>query len=338
MSTPLVCSWLRQRLLVSATSLVLSSVVLGSSAVVIAAGTPLVGEPISPLPTLDSLQLDPKKIKLGERLFQDTRFSKDNSTACISCHNLDKGGADGRKNSIGVRQQLGTINTPTIFNSGLNFHQFWDGRSDSLEDQVDNVVHNPRELDMNWEDLVKILKSDASLVADFNAAYPQEGLQATNIQNALASYERSLLTPSRFDRHLLGDAKALDQDELKGYQLFKDYGCVACHQGVNVGGNMFQKFGVMDDYFAKRGSVTEADFGRFNVTKQEADKFVFKVPSLRNVALTAPYFHDGSTDTLNAAVDVMFRHQLGRTASDEDKRLIVKFLNTLTGENLGGKS
>lgn len=338
MSTHLVCSWLRQRLLVSATSLVLSSVVLGSSAVVIAAGTPLVGEPISPLPTLDSLQLDPKKIKLGERLFQDTRFSKDNSTACISCHNLDKGGADGRKNSIGVRQQLGTINTPTIFNSGLNFHQFWDGRSDSLEDQVDKVVHNPHELDMNWDDLVKILKSDANLVADFNAAYPQEGLQAANIQNALASYERSLLTPSRFDRHLLGDAKALDQDELKGYQLFKDYGCVACHQGVNVGGNMFQKFGVMDDYFAKRGSVTEADFGRFNVTKQEADKFVFKVPSLRNVALTAPYFHDGSTDTLNAAVDVMFRHQLGRTASDEDKRLIVKFLNTLTGENLGGKS
>lgn len=337
MSTPLFCSVLQQQLLVPATHLFLSAVMLGASATVMA-DVPLVGEPINPLPTLESLKLDPKKIKLGERLFKDTRFSRDNSTACVSCHNLDKGGTDGRKNSVGVRQQLGAINTPSIFNSSLNFHQFWDGRSDSLEDQVDKVVHNTRELDMNWADLLVVLKSDANLVAEFKEAYPEDGLQATNIQNALATYERSLLTPSRFDRYLLGNAKALEQDELKGYQLFKDYGCVACHQGVNIGGNMFQKFGVMDDYFAKRGSVTEADFGRFNVTKQEADKYVFKVPSLRNVALTAPYFHDGMTDTLNAAVDVMFRHQLGRTASDEDKRLIVKFLNTLTGENLGGKS
>ena len=298
---------------------------------------PLVGEPLSPLPTLESLQLDPNKIKLGERLFHDTRFSRDNSTACVSCHSLSKGGADGRKNSIGVRQQMGVIKAPTIFNSGLNFRQFWDGRSDSLEDQVDKVVHDARELDMNWEDLLKLLSTDASLVAEFNTAYPQEGLQASSIQNALASYQRSLLTPSRFDRYLLGDSKALDQDELKGYQLFKDYGCIACHQGVNIGGNMFQKFGVMDDYFAKRGSISAADLGRFNVTQQEADKHVFKVPSLRNVALTAPYFHDGMTDTLEDAVDVMFRHQLGRTASEVDKRMIVKFLNSLSGEALGAK-
>ena len=224
------------------------------------------------------------------------------------------------------------INAPSIFNSGLNFRQFWDGRSDSLEDQVDKVVHDARELDMNWGDLLTILSTDAALVAEFKAVYPQEGLQATSIQNALASYQRSLLTPSRFDRYLLGDAKALEEDELKGYQLFKDYGCVACHQGVNIGGNMFQKFGVMDDYFAKRGGVSTADLGRFNVTQQEADKHVFKVPSLRNVALTAPYFHDGMTDTLDAAVDVMFRHQLGRTASATDKRLIVKFLTSLSGE------
>lgn len=330
MFTPLDCGWGRQRLPIFSAHLLLGSMFFAASVSV--AAEPLVGEPISPLPSLESLQLDPKKIKLGERLFQDTRFSKDNSTACISCHSLSKGGADGRKNSIGVRQQVGVINAPSIFNSGLNFRQFWDGRSDSLEDQVDKVVHDARELDMNWGDLLTILSTDAALVAEFKAVYPQEGLQATSIQNALASYQRSLLTPSRFDRYLLGDAKALEEDELKGYQLFKDYGCVACHQGVNIGGNMFQKFGVMDDYFAKRGGVSTADLGRFNVTQQEADKHVFKVPSLRNVALTAPYFHDGMTDTLDAAVDVMFRHQLGRTASATDKRLIVKFLTSLSGE------
>lgn len=331
-----VCGWVRLCLSICATCVFLASAFLSTTSLLVAA-EPLAGEPISPLPTLESLQLDPKKIKLGERLFHDTRFSKDKSTACVSCHSLSKGGADGRKNSIGVHQQAGVINAPTIFNSGLNFRQFWDGRAESLEEQVDKVVHDARELDMNWQDLLAILSTDTALVAEFKIAYPQEGLQASSIQNALASYQRSLLTPSRFDRYLLGDAKALDQEELKGYQLFKDYGCIACHQGVNIGGNMFQKFGVMDDYFAKRGSISPADLGRFNVTQQEADKHVFKVPSLRNVALTAPYFHDGITDTLEGAVDVMFRHQLGRTASEVDKRLIVKFLNSLSGETLGAK-
>lgn len=336
MFTPLGCGWGWRRLPIFPISLFLGAMFLGSVSVVVAA-EPLVGEPITPLPSLESLQLDPKKIKLGESLFQDTRFSRDQSTACVSCHSLSQGGADGRKNSVGVRQQIGVINAPSIFNSGLNFRQFWDGRSESLEDQVEKVVHDARELDMNWADLLAVLSADAALVAEFKAAYPQEGLQATSIQNALASYQRSLLTPSRFDRYLLGDPKALEADELKGYQLFKDYGCVACHQGVNIGGNMFQKFGVMDDYFAKRGALSSADLGRFNVTQQEADKYVFKVPSLRNVALTAPYFHDGMTDTLETAVDVMFRHQLGRTASTEDKRLIVKFLNSLSGETTGAK-
>lgn len=336
MFTRPICDWVQLCLPMFSTRLFLGAIFICASPVSVAA-EPLVGEPISPLPTLESLQLDPNKIKLGERLFHDTRFSRDNSTACVSCHSLSKGGADGRKNSVGVRQQTGVINAPSIFNSGLSFRQFWDGRSESLEDQVDKVVHDARELDMNWSDLLAILATDAPLVAEFKVAYPQEGLQASSIQNALASYQRSLLTPSRFDRYLLGDLKALDQDELKGYQLFKDYGCIACHQGVNIGGNMFQKFGVMDDYFAKRGALTAADLGRFNVTQQEADKHVFKVPSLRNVALTAPYFHDGMTDTLEAAVDVMFLHQLGRTASAVDKRLIVKFLNSLSGEALGAK-
>ncbi len=322
--------------IIPASMLALSCTILHSSA--LWAATPLTGEPLSPLPTLESLQLDPEKIKLGEKLFHDTRFSRDNSTACVSCHDLSKGGADGRKHSFGVRQQEGVINAPSVFNSGLNFRQFWDGRSDSLEDQANRVLHDARELDMNWADLVSALSTDAALVAAFKTAYPDSnGIQPPAIQDALATYQRSLLTPSRFDRYLLGETDALDAEELKGYQLFKGYGCIACHQGVNVGGNMFQKFGVMDDYFAKRGNVTAADWGRFNVTQLEEDKHVFKVPSLRNVALTAPYFHDGSTDTLEGAVDIMFRHQLGRVASDGDKQSIIRFLKSLTGEQLGAK-
>jgi cytochrome c peroxidase len=297
------------------------------------ADTPLTNEPISPLPTVDSLNLDKGKVKLGERLFKDTRFSKDNSTSCSSCHQIEKGGADGLKRSKGVNGQEGNINAPSVLNSGLNFKQFWNGRSASLEEQADAVVHNPKELDMSWPPLIQTFSSDTELKALFDANYPS-GITADNIKNALATYERSLLTPSRFDYYLQGKTGAINESERKGYQLFKDYGCVACHQGTNVGGNMFQKFGAMDDYFGKRGNITDADMGRYAVTKKEEDKYVFKVPSLRNVALTAPYFHDGTAETLDAAVDVMFRHQLGRTGTDEDKKLIVAFLQTLTGENM----
>jgi cytochrome c peroxidase len=297
------------------------------------ADTALGNEPISPLPTVASLNLDENKVKLGERLFTDTRFSKDNSTSCSSCHQVEKGGADGLKRSKGVNGQEGDINTPSVLNSGLNFKQFWNGRSASLEEQVDMVVHNPKELDMSWPTLTQVFAADTELKKLFDASYPT-GITAENIQNALAIYERSLLTPSRFDRYLQGETEAINESELKGYQLFKNYGCVACHQGANVGGNMFQKFGAMDDYFGKRGNITDADMGRFSVTKKEEDKHVFKVPSLRNVALTAPYFHDGSAETLEAAIDVMFRHQLGRTGTDEDKKLIAAFLQTLTGEKM----
>jgi cytochrome c peroxidase len=172
---------------------------------------------------------------------------------------------------------------------------------------------------------------DAKYQRDFATAY-HDGVTKANIQNAIAAFERTLITPnSRFDRYLRGDPDAISVAEKVGYAKFKQYGCVACHQGVNVGGNMFQKFGVMGDYFAKRGNLTDADLGRYLVTKDENDKHVFKVPSLRNVALTAPYFHDGSAKTLENAVDIMFRYQLGRVGSKEDKEDIIKFLNTLTG-------
>lgn len=290
-------------------------------------------EPIKPLPT--NIKLDAKKVLLGERLFNDKRLSGDNSLSCASCHNLAKGGVDGLQSSIGIRGTKGPINAPTVFNSSLNFRQFWDGRANSLEEQTSGPVHNPKEMGSTWKEVLAKLSKDAALVDQLKQSYP-DGLEEKNIQDAIAVFERSLTTPNaRFDKYLRGDKSAINDDELRGYQLFKSYGCVACHQGVNVGGNMFQTFGVMGDYFAKRGNVTDADYGRFNVTKNPADKHVFKVPSLRNVALTAPYFHDGSAKTLGDAVDVMFKYQLGRPASPQDKELIVKFLHTLTGERNG---
>ncbi len=300
------------------------------------ANPPLVDEPIRPLPTVESLSLNPDKIKLGEQLFKEKRFSKDNSTACISCHDLNRGGVDNMQKSIGVRQQLGGINAPSVYNSGLNFYQFWNGRAVNLEDQVSQVVHNPKEMDMTWPEIIAILNKDTALVQQFTALY-NDGIQEKNIEDAIATFERSLLTPSRFDRYLQGDATAINDEERHGYQLFKDYGCIACHQGVNIGGNMFQKFGAMDNYFKDQAKVTDADLGRYGVTKQENDKYVFKVPSLRNVALTAPYFHDGTAQTLDQAVEVMFHYQLGRTGSADDKKAIVAFLKSLTGEKLESK-
>ena len=290
-------------------------------------------EPIKPLPT--ELRLDPKKVALGNKLFHDKRLSRDNSMSCSSCHNLAKGGVDGLTSSIGIGGAKGPINAPTVFNSGLNFRQFWDGRAATLEEQSAGPVHNPKEMGSNWAEVTAKLAKDSALVDQIKQSYP-DGLQSKNIQDAISVFERSLTTPNgRFDKYLRGDKAALSRDELHGYQLFKTYGCVSCHQGVNVGGNMFQTFGVMGDYFAKRGNVTATDLGRYNVTKNAADKHVFKVPSLRNVALTAPYLHDGSAKTLGDAVDVMFKYQLGRPASAQDKDLIVKFLHTLTGERNG---
>lgn len=227
------------------------------------------------------------------------------------------------------------VNTPTVLNASLNFRQFWDGRVESLEEQGNAVVTSAHEMGGDWRFIVKRIQGDGALAQQFAAAYP-DAVTKANILAALADYERTLLTHgARFDQYLLGNTGILSLQEKYGYQRFKDYGCISCHQGVNIGGNMFQKFGVFEDYIAARGNPTEADQGRFNVTGDEADRGVFKVPSLRNVAMTAPYFHDGSAATLEAAVDVMFKYQLGREPSEEDRTLIVLFLKTLTGEQAG---
>lgn len=290
-------------------------------------------EPIAPLPA--TLHINPARAEIGRQMFHDVRLSANGRVSCASCHNVTTGGADTRAHSAGFRGAQTGVNAPTVFNAAFNFVQFWNGRAASLEAQVDGVVQNPVEMGSKWNDVVAWVSRDAAYRPAFAAAYP-DGVTKANIQNAIASYERTLITPnSRFDRYLMGDANAITAEEKKGYAKFKQYGCIACHQGVNVGGNMFQKFGVMDDYFAVRGNPTKADLGRFLVTGDEDDKHVFKVPSLRNVALTAPYFHDGSAPNLETAVDVMFRYQLGRVGSSQDKAEIVAFLKTLTGKVAG---
>ncbi|AOE61996.1 cytochrome c peroxidase [Pseudomonas corrugata] len=290
-------------------------------------------EPLKPLPPVPAL--DPKRVQLGQRLFFDPRLSVNNTLSCASCHRLDKGGADDKRLSMGFDGKPVEVNTPTVFNASLNFHQFWDGRVDTLEDQVHAVVTSPTEMGNTWEAVVKRIADDPGYAKDFANAYP-DGVTEPNIQGALADFERTLLTPnSRFDQYLLGNTDILTPREKFGYQRFKEYGCIACHQGVNIGGNMFQKFGVMGDYIGDRGNPTRVDEGRFNITGEEDDRQVFKVPSLRNVAVTAPYFHDGSAPTLERAVEVMFKYQLGREPLKNDTELIVEFLKTLTGEYEG---
>lgn len=285
-------------------------------------------EPVKPLP-LGSAQ-NPARAELGRRLFNDTALSANGKVSCASCHDVARGGGDGRQHSVGFMGQSTAVNAPTVLNAALNFTQFWNGRSPSLEAQVGDVVQNSVEMGSRWSDVVRKVSQDDKYRAAFAAEYG--AVSRESIQNAIATYERTLITVnSRFDRYLRGDAAAITDAEKNGYAKFKQYGCVACHQGVNVGGNMFQKFGVMGDYFARRGNLTDADLGRYLVTGEDSDRHVFKVPSLRNVALTAPYFHDGSAPTLEDAVEVMFRYQLGRVASKEDKAAIVLFLNTLTG-------
>ncbi|HTZ00672.1 MAG TPA: cytochrome-c peroxidase [Rhodocyclaceae bacterium] len=291
-------------------------------------------DPIVPIPR--SLALDTRKVDLGRRLFGDRRLSADGSVSCATCHNLSTGGVDRRVCSRGIGGREGGINAPTVFNAGFNFRQFWDGRAETLEAQVDGPLQNPAEMGGEWSQAIATISADADYRAAFAAVYP-DGITADNVRNAIATFERSLVTPdSRFDRYLRGDAAALSKNELAGYRLFKQIGCTSCHQGMNIGGNMYQKLGIMEDYFvAERARRSEVDQGRFNITKRDEDRHFFKVPSLRNVAVTPPYLHDGSAKTLEDAVSVMARYQLGTELDKADIASIAAFLRTLTGEYEG---
>lgn len=308
---------------------ILLSLVLSQS---LYANEPL-NEPI--LPITDHQVTNASHLALGRELFHDVRLSKDNSISCASCHSLDKAGIDNRMLPIGIRQQLGLINVPTVFNSSLNIRQFWDGRADNLSEQIDGPIHSKIEMDSSWPEIINKLKQDPHYQQKFTQAF-NGGITINNIKTAIVSFENSLVTPnSRFDLYLKGKTNAISPNELAGYNLFKQYGCVSCHQGMAVGGNLFQKLGVMQDYFADRGNITPADLGRFNVTQKESDRYVFKVPSLRNIELTAPYFHDGSVATLDKAVRKMMIYQLGISPLAEDVQLITTFLKTLTGQYQG---
>jgi cytochrome c peroxidase len=272
-------------------------------------------EPIQPIPL--QVEFDPEKAALGKTLFHDRRLSQNNSIACASCHDLSKGGTDRRVHSIGINGREGFVNALTILNSSFHFKQFWDGRAQSMEAQIDGPIHNFHEMGSNWPQIIGKLQQSTEYENAFRKLY-LEGITEHNIKDALVTFERSLYTPnSRFVRFLRGDTNILTSEEKEGYRRFKDYGCVSCHQGILLGGNMYQKFGVFGDYFRDRGNVTHADLGRFNVTQKEEDRYVFKVPSLRNIVLTAPYFHDGSAETLNEAVKVMVKYQLGRNTISE---------------------
>lgn len=296
------------------------------------AGEPLLNEPIQPIP--DKIDLDAKKVALGRELFHDPVLSVDGTVSCATCHNLKVGGADtGKQVSNGVKGRAGAINSPTVYNSGLLFRQFWDGRAETLEDQVDDPVTNPVEMANQWPDVLATLYNHPAYPAKFAAIYP-DGITRKNVKGAIAEFERSLLTPnSPFDQYLKGNESAISAKAKQGYQLFKNYGCISCHQGINVGGNMFQVFGAVNSYFEVRGNITKADFGRFNITGDEADRHVFKVPSLRMAKFTSPYLHDGTRKTLMDVEHVMFKFQLGREAPDSDKEAIVAFIESLAGEH-----
>jgi len=283
--------------------------------------------PHRPLPIAH--RLDPRKVTLGRMLFHDPALSRDGSVSCASCHQIAQGGDDGRARSIGVDGRVGGRNAPTVLNSAFQFRLLWDGRAKDLESQIDGPLQHPDEMDSSWAIVIERLGGNADFMQSYRESYGGP-LRIELLKDALATYERSLITPnSAFDRHLCGQQE-LPPTAMRGYRLFLDLGCAACHQGRNVGGNLFQTFGI----FAMPSSLTDADAdpGRYQVTGHEKDRFVFRVPSLRNVALTAPYFHDGSVADLEGAVRVMAESQLGRSLTKDQVGELVAFLESLTGD------
>ncbi len=277
--------------------------------------------------------IDREKMLLGRRLFHDTRLSGDSTLSCATCHSMSSGGAEPRATSTGIRGQIGPINSPTVLNAAFNFVQFWDGRAADLLEQAAGPVTNPIEMGAEWPSLLERLRADQGYVQSFGASYGESGITQANVLDAIVEYERSLVTPSRFDAWLGGDDAALTDEEQRGLRLFVETGCTTCHSGSNIGGTSYQRMGLVHNYFERRGGrITEADLGRFNVTQAEEDRHKFKVPTLRNVELTAPYFHDGSERELAGAVRTMAEVQLGRELSDADASAITAFLRSLTGE------
>jgi len=288
----------------------------------------LTNEPITPIPEAKNLVAN--KVKLGERLFSDAKLSADGSISCASCHNLNRAGADGLAVSIGINGQLGKRNTPTVFNSSLNFRQFWDGRSPNLEHQAAEPISNPIEMANEWGNVIDYLTTQQFYLEAFREIY-QNKPNKKDVLNAIAEFERSLVTPNgAFDLYLKGQTNAISDNAKKGYELFKSIGCSSCHQGAAVGGNMYEKLGVILPYYSADDTKT-SDFGHYRQTGISEHKFEFKVPSLRNVTRTAPYLHDGSISSLPKMISTMAKHQLGLELTNNEIDLIISFLQTLNG-------
>ena len=282
-------------------------------------------EPISPIKPPANINLG--QAELGKKLYFDPRLSKSGFISCNSCHNLSMGGTDNIPTSIGDKWQQGPINSPTVLNSSLNLAQFWDGRAADLKEQAGGPIANPGEMAFTHTLAIDVLQSIPGYVREFKQVFGKDKIDIDQVTTAIAEFEKTLVTPnSRFDQWLLGKKDALTKTELEGYKLFKDSGCVACHNGEAVGGNSFQKMGLVEPY---KGNMPD---GRAAVTGNDADRFNFKVPTLRNVEMTYPYFHDGAANTLTEAVDVMGRLQLGKKFTKDENAKIVAFLKTLTGD------
>jgi len=275
-----------------------------------------------------------EKVKLGKKLYFDNRLSKDNTQSCNTCHNLETYGVDNLSTSPGNNGGFGTRNSPTVFNAALHISQFWDGREPDVEAQAGGPILNPVEMAMPSE---KVVVERLSKIDEYNTlfskVFPDDKNPITykNIQNAIGAFERKLITPSKFDDFIAGDLNALSTIEKEGLQLFISTGCIACHSGNVLGGNIYQKFGLYDDYW-KHTNSTKIDEGKFEVTKKESDKYIFKSPSLRNIEKTYPYFHDGSVSDLKEAVSIMAKLQLNKELPENDLNALVAFLNSLTGE------
>lgn len=270
-----------------------------------------------------------EKVALGRMLYFEARLSKNHDVSCNSCHALDKFGVDGQPFSKGHKGQLGGRNSPTVYNAALQLAQFWDGRAPTVEEQAKGPVLNPVEMALpDAKAAEKVLASMPEYVDAFKKAFPgdKNPVSFDNMAKAIGAFERKLVTPGKWDKFLGGDKAALTEAEKAGFLKFVESGCTACHAGPNLGGAMYMKLGLVAPW------PNTKDVGRFEVTKNEADKFVFKASPLRNIEKTGPYFHDGSVATLPEAVKLMAKHQLGKELSDADTASIVTFLNALTGD------
>lgn len=294
-------------------------------------------EQFKPLPDgpggVAGIKATPELVALGNMLYSDPRLSASHTIACAACHSMGLGGGDARSTSLGHRWQHGGRNAPTVLNAVYNTTQFWDGRAKDLIEQAGGPISNPIEMAMPVDQVIPTLKGIPGYAELFAKTFPgdKNPISMANVQAAIAAYEATLVTPNApFDRFLRGDAQALGQAERRGLKSFMDNGCAACHSGMNMGGGMYAKFGVSSPPPAEL--LPPGDLGRFAVTKDEADRYSYKVPTLRNIALTAPYFHTGKVWTLDEAVTVMAKTQLGKTLPQQEVTYIVAFLKSLTGD------